>query len=533
MYPTVIGSEIEYCLLARDRAGRAVEPLDRPELQKEFLVDCMPEGLKAPGLDYTNLAAPETMSNNNHFLPNAARFYIDTGYHPEFAAAEGLGPRYALIHQKAGDVIVERVVARANERWRDYGFFLRLFKNNFAFARVPQKVAENYEWPSLPQRPSPKAAESYGAHESYLVLRNDRTSPASLRVKWAPFLISRILFSGNGMVRQNPKSDRVEYLLSQRASFMAAVEGGATTSSRTIINTRDEPHCGPELNEKYRRIHLIIGDSLTIEPALYLQLATTAMVLDMIESGFYPDGSYPGFEEASDLKRLDALRVFNEDSSLRASAELGGATYTAISLQEIYRDMAYRYFEQNGKLSEVIDVFHLWNKMITLAKSPRPHEALRKWVEWAAKKFYMEKSMDRLGCGWDTSSSEIVRRSERLHKRSGKVYQDSDLFNHLAAIDFQFHECSPRGIARVLIAAGEVERMVSDAEIEIAVFKPCPGTRATARYLQLRWLKELAQRRGISLRMDMDWERTCARASSEEKDEFNNFDPFGEDPHLP
>lgn len=513
MWPPVIGSEIEFCTLAYRNEDGKIADIFGPswkeclELQKGFILECVPDALQAPHLDYTGANG---MLTTFFFLSNAARFLFDTGGHVEYAASEGLGPRPALVHQKAGDRIVEYAIARANELWRaNPGVHLRSFKNNIAIN-----------------------GQSYGAHESYLTLRNERTSPDSMKSTLVPFLISRIIFTGNGWLRRSG-GNKLEYLLSQRASVITNVLSGATTNNRAIINTRDEPHCGPDGNEKFRRQHVIIGDSLTLEPALYFMFAATSMVLDMIESGFYPAEEYPGFDEESDIKILKALEDFNRDPALRVTVDFGGKTYSAVELQEWYRDKAHRYFEATGRLDEVRDIFDLWDKLIEGAKSPCPREALKRHVEQAAKLCVMEMNMERFGYDWNTPPLKTVPRSKRLHRRSGRKFADTDIFTHLKDIDFKFHENSPKGIARILERRGEVDRIVTEEEIASAVFEPLPGTRAIARSKQHRWLEDYAAGLREIFKIAEDWERLEVRGVGRFVWSFLNSDPFDENPRLP
>lgn len=513
MYPTVIGSEVEFCtIIYRNEDGKTVDffgPGEKPcmERQKDFILKCPPGALRARRLDYI---CANGMLTTLVFLQNGARFYLDTGCHFEYAAPEALGPRAALIHQKAGDRIMEKTIARANKLWgQDPGVYLRSFKNNIDIT----------------------GQNSYGAHESYLTLRNVHTAPDGLKVTLMPFLISRIPFSGNGWLRRS-KHNKLEYLLSQRASVTVSVLSGATTNNRAIINTRDEPHCPPYV-EKYRRLHIIMGDSLTLEPALYLMFATTSMVLDMISSAFYPTEEYPGFGEEGDAGILNALEIFNGDRMLRATAELGGKTYSAIELQEWYRDRTHRYFEAIGRLGEVQDVFDLWDKLIEGAKSSRPHEALKRHVEQAAKLCVMEMDMERFGCDWNTPPMKTLPRSERVQRKSGKGAEDASIFVRLKDIDFKFHENSPKGIARILERRGEVERIATEEEIEAAIIKPLSGTRAIARSRQHRWLEKYAESLDETFKITEDWEKLEARGPSGFYWLFDNSDPFDENPRLP
>src|SRR6266446_623284 len=197
--------------------------------------------------------------NANVFLENGARLYLDTGFHPEYATPECDDVAELVIHDKAGERIVEDLLHQAEKRLREDGISgnILLFKNN-----------------------TDSAGNSYGCHENYLVSRD--VSFQRLAEALIPFFVTRQIFAGAGKVLQTPRG--FHYCLSQRAQHICQEISGATTSSRSIINTRDEPHADAE---KYRRLHVIVGDSNMSEIATYLKIGTTALVLDMIEDGFF------------------------------------------------------------------------------------------------------------------------------------------------------------------------------------------------------------------------------------------------------
>src|SRR5437870_1434767 len=197
--------------------------------------------------------------NANVFLENGARLYLDTGFHPEYATPECDDIVDLVIHDKAGERIVEDLLHQAEKRLREDGIsgHILLFKNN-----------------------TDSAGNSYGCHENYLVSRD--VSFQRLAEGLIPFFVTRQIFAGAGKVLQTPRG--FHYCLSQRAQHICQEISGATTSSRSIINTRDEPHADAE---RYRRLHVIVGDSNMSEVATYLKIGTTALVLDMIEDGFF------------------------------------------------------------------------------------------------------------------------------------------------------------------------------------------------------------------------------------------------------
>ena len=194
---------------------------------------------------------------SNVFLRNGSRLYLDVGSHPEYATAECDALTELVAHDKAGERILEGLVVDAEQRLRDEGVAgdIYLFKNN-----------------------TDSAGNSYGCHENYLVGRHGEFS--RLADVLIPFLVSRQIICGAGKVLQTPRG--AIYCVSQRAEHIWEGVSSATTRSRPIINTRDEPHADAE---RYRRLHVIVGDSNMNETTTLLKVALTDLVLRMIEDG--------------------------------------------------------------------------------------------------------------------------------------------------------------------------------------------------------------------------------------------------------
>ncbi|MSW42111.1 MAG: Pup--protein ligase, partial [Actinobacteria bacterium] len=196
--------------------------------------------------------------SSNVFLRNGSRLYLDVGSHPEYATPECDDILQLVTHDRAGERILEGLVVDAEKRLRDEGIDgdIYLFKNN-----------------------TDSAGNSYGCHENFLVGRQGEFS--KLADALIPFLVSRQLIAGAGKVLSTPRGP--VYCLSQRAEHMWEGVSSATTRSRPIINTRDEPHADAE---RYRRLHVIVGDSNMSETTTMLKVATTDLVLRMLESGY-------------------------------------------------------------------------------------------------------------------------------------------------------------------------------------------------------------------------------------------------------
>ena len=268
--------------------------------------------------------------NANVFLENGARLYLDTGFHPEYATPECDDITDLVIHDKAGERIVEDLLHQAEKRLREDGISgnILLFKNN-----------------------TDSAGNSYGCHENYLVSRD--VSFQRLAEGLIPFFVTRQIFAGAGKVLQTPRG--FHYCLSQRAQHICQEISGATTSSRSIINTRDEPHADAE---KYRRLHVIVGDSNMSEVATYLKVGTTALLLDMIEDGFF-DKDY------SLQSPVQAIRDISHDPTLRETVRLkDGRTITPLQLQTEYLEHATRYVKSIDADPVTRDVLARWTHVI-------------------------------------------------------------------------------------------------------------------------------------------------------------------------
>src|SRR5262249_41721687 len=171
---------------------------------------------------------------------------------------------------------------------------------------------------------------SYWCRDAYLVSRD--VSFQRLAEALIPFFVTRQVFAGAGKVLQTPRG--FHYCLSQRAQHICQEISGATTSSRSIINTRDEPHADAE---RYRRLPVIVGDSNMSEVATFLKIGTTAVVLDMIEDGFF-DRDY------SLQSPVQAIRDISHDPTLKETIKLkDGRSVSALQLQQEYLEYATRY----------------------------------------------------------------------------------------------------------------------------------------------------------------------------------------------
>ena len=425
--PKVIGTETEYGIAA------VASPEFNPVIASSLLISTYAGALRrirwdyeqesplrdARGFEPVQLREPseEDLGLANVILPNGARYYVDHA-HPEYSTPECATPRDLVIHDKAGERVLERSLEEVH-RTMPGGQRLAVYKNN-----------------------SDGKGNSYGTHENYLV---DRQVPfGSLVTGLTPFFVSRQIFCGAGKLGGEASWDersRDRYQLTQRADFFEAEVGLETTLKRPIINTRDEPHADPE---KYRRLHVIVGDANLCEVATYLKVGTTAIVLKMIEDDDVPDLAL--------ASPVPSLHEVSRDLSCTALLRLAdGRRLSAIQIQWEYLERAKKYVEQQDTSADNLDVLERWEEvLIGLEDDPMQ---LSRELDWVAKHRLLEGYRERHGL--DPSDPKL-----RL-------------------IDLQYHDVArDRGLYHRLAASGQVERLVSEDEIQRAVMEPPEDTRA-------------------------------------------------------
>ncbi len=362
----------------------------------------------------------EEMGLANVILTNGARLYVDHA-HPEYSAPEVTGPRDAVLWDKAG----ERVMARAAERALLVPGTapILLYKNN-----------------------TDNKGASYGTHENYLMAR--RTAFADIVRHLTPFFISRQVFTGAGRVGIGQEGRDHGFQLSQRADFFEVEVGLETTLKRPIINTRDEPHADPD---KYRRLHVIIGDANLSEVSTYLKVGTTALVLSMIEDRWLTDN---GIDLAVE-NPVSALRAVSHDPTLQHQVVLrDGRRMTAVQLQMEYLEQARKHVEDRlgaDADEQTLDVLVRWETTLDrLATDPM---SLSGQLDWVAKLEILEGYREREGLDWD---------APKLH-----------------LVDLQYADVRPeKGLYNRLVARGRMERLLSEEEVLRAVDHPPEDTRA-------------------------------------------------------
>src|ERR1700735_2135970 len=351
----------------------------------------------ARGFDLARESADSTQLTDedlglaNVILTNGARLYVDHA-HPEYSAPECTNPLSVVIWDKAGERIMAAAAAQAATVPGSHP--IHLYKNN-----------------------TDNKGVSYGTHENYLMRRS--TPFADIVKNLTPFFVTRQVFTGAGRGGIGADGRGTGFQLSQRADFFEVEVGLETTLKRPIINTRDEPHADPE---KYRRLHVIIGDANLSEISTYLKLGTTALVLAMIEDRFL--GSDLAVEAP-----VAELRAISHDPSCRHLVTLrDGRKMTAVQLQLEYLDLARKYTEDRfgADVDDMTrDVLDRWESVLTrLGEDPM---LLSRELDWVAKLEVLEGYRARDGLSWTHPRLQLV------DLQYADIRQERGLYNRLAA----------------------------------------------------------------------------------------------------
>jgi proteasome accessory factor A len=359
--------------------------------------------------------------SSNVFLENGARLYLDVGSHPEYATPECDSLYDVVVHDKAGERILETLVISAEERLREEGIrgTIYLFKNN-----------------------TDSAGNSYGCHENYLTSRDDDLGAHSSVL--IPFLVSRQIYTGAGKIVQTARGP--VYSITQRADHIWETMSSATTRSRPIINTRDEPHADAE---KYRRLHVIVGDSNMSEYSTFVKLGATACILRMLED------PHVVLRDMTLENPIRAIREISHDTSCRRTVNLAnGREVSALDIQREYLDRALRYADSKGFPPLEQRALEMWQHCITTIEND-PLKLDRE-VDWVIKHRLMTAYGEKHGVGFEDPRLQLI--------------------------DLQYHDVMQnRGLFYKLQQHQMVETMCSQADIEIAIDTPPQTTRARLR----------------------------------------------------
>jgi proteasome accessory factor PafA2 len=354
----------------------------------------------------------------NVILPNGARLYVDHA-HPEYSTPEVTNPLDIVRWDKAGELIMAEA-SRQAAAMPGINAHINLYKNN-----------------------TDNKGASYGAHENYLM--NRATPFASIVCHLVPFFVSRQVICGAGRVGRGQDGRGTGFQISQRADFFEVEVGLETTLKRPIINTRDEPHADAE---RYRRLHVIIGDANLSEISTYLKVGTTALVLSMIEDNFLADDLAVG-------QPIRELHEISHDPTLRHEIKMvDGRRLTALQLQGEYLDRAKKFVDDRFGADadpQTRDVLARWESVLSRLESD-PMQ-LANELDWVAKLRLLESYRQRDGLDWDSPRLQLI--------------------------DLQYHDVRPaKGLYHRLVARGSMTTLIEPAQVVQAVSEPPTDTRA-------------------------------------------------------
>ena len=403
-------------------------------LENEYGVTCTLEGQRRLSPDevarYLFRRVVSWGRSSNVFLANGARLYLDVGSHPEYATPECDNVYDVIVHDKAGERILEQLLTGAEQRLNEEGIRgdIYLFKNN-----------------------TDSAGNSYGCHENYLTSRRDDIGSYSEVL--IPFLVSRQIYAGAGKVLQTARG--AMFSVSQRAEHIWESVSSATTRSRPIINTRDEPHADAE---RYRRLHVIVGDSNMSEYTSFLKVGAASLMLRMLEEPSVV------LRDMTLENPIRAIREISHDPTCRRRVRLAnGREASALEIQSEYLDRAIRFAEHHELDPIEKQALQMWEHCLTaIADDPLK---LDREVDWVIK----------------------YKLLEAYRERHGLSLSDA----RVALVDLQYHDINrQRSLYYRMQRKGLVERICDDYDIAQAVETPPQTTRARLRGEFIKHAKE-------------------------------------------
>lgn len=398
-------------------------------IETEYGIACLPrEGERAP-LDADHAARElfmpliERYRSTNVFLPNGGRMYLDVGSHPEYATAECSTLRQVIAQDGAGQALLADLAQKTNDRFvrTEVPGVIHLFKNNVD-----------------------SQGNSCGCHENYLLRRDSRFRDVADAL--VSFFVARQSLVGAGWVRPDGT-----YVLSQRADYMDDAVSAATTRSRPIINTRDEPLARAT---DFRRLHVIVSDSSIAQGSTLLKVGLTHLLLSALEAGC----------DIADLAFADPLETLR-----RSSADLTASTRFALrdgrewTVVEYLREIAERVsgFALDDDLADA--VWDLWGRGMTALQTGE-WEPVATELDFAAKAAFFDQA--RVRAGRDLPPATLRR------------------------LDLAYHDITPAGVGAALRGSGLLRDIVPPAEVDSACHVPPATTRAHLRGRAIRVAEE-------------------------------------------
>lgn len=437
-------------------------------LETEYGVTCVVDGQRRLSPDevarYLFRKVVVWGRSSNVFLPNGGRLYLDVGSHPEYATAECDNLSDLIKQDQAGDRIVEELAVSAEIRLNAEGINgqIHLFKNNMD-----------------------AAGNSYGCHENFSVSRKKNFEEVTESI--IPFLITRQIFCGAGKWISSSKG--ANFQISQRAEHMWESVSSASTRSRPIINTRDEPHADPD---EYRRLHIIVGDSNMSETTTVLKVATTELMLRAAELGLLKDK----FTIENPIK---TIREISNDLKFRNSFRLSsGREITALQMQ----NEMYNIVSSMPGLDEILDkpfyryALNLWRRSLDALES-QDFSLVDMELDWMIKRKFINSYKEK--------------------------HQLNDMDSRLILLDISYHNIrKDRGLFYILEKSGMAKTLTTNNDVNSAMENPPETTRAA---LRGRFIKVAQEKKRD---FTVDWVNLKINDQQQSsiacKDPFNNID---------
>lgn len=360
--------------------------------------------------------------SSNVFLKNGSRLYLDVGSHPEYATAECDDVLDLITHDRAGERILEGLLTDATTQLAAEGVEgeIYLFKNN-----------------------TDSAGNSYGCHENYLISREGEfMRVAEILI---PFLVTRQIIVGAGKIQATPRG--AMYSISQRAEHIWEGVSSATTRSRPIINTRDEPHADAD---RFRRLHVIVGDSNMSETTTMLKIVSTDLVLRMVEAGI-------PMRDLALENPIRSIREIAHDMTGRKKIQLAnGRELSALEIQTEYFTKARDFVDRHALHTPIIErTLDLWERTLKAIDSG-DFSAVEREIDWVIKYRLLDRYREQNNLGW--------------------------LDPRLAQLDLAYHDIKQgRGIFSILESKGAVARLTEESAVLTAKETPPQTTRAKLR----------------------------------------------------
>jgi proteasome accessory factor A len=444
----IVGLETEYGCLTGEHAGPpgVIGRVRNWIFEKQFY-----------GLADLHQRDWDEPAGNGGFLFNGGRVYVDMG-HLEYCTPECLTLTDLLRYDRAGDLIVQEALKEL--RLADHVSFIR---NNI----------DHY------------SGATFGCHENYLVRRTAPLTEGNV-LSLLAFLTLRVLLCGAGRVGSMSATElrpeaasqapEVPFQISQRADYINNDLFEWVQFNRAIINTRDEPLADAR---KYRRLHLLHGDTNVLSTSLLLKVGTTALVLDLLELDRLPK-----------LALEDAVLTFRElsrnpDGPWRVKLA-DSRTLDALDVLAQFHELAVTEFK--GRDAETDVLLRVWAE--TMAALREDQERLVGRVDWVTKRWLFRQFVEQEGIEWNDP--------------------------WLRSQDLEYHQVDPRRGLGLALEQPPVEWALDAEEITRGTACPPVNTRAAARSRLMNTLKRQTTRYYV------DWEVIDAEGFSS----LNLLDPF-------